>query len=120
MTGARRRLPTERITQFRADRADDLKILARKAARWADDNREGLRAMDPAMPPTITDRDADNWRPLLAIADAAGGEWPARARAVAEAMTDKAEGDDQSLKTMLLEDVKSVFTDEGRRKAAVG
>jgi putative DNA primase/helicase len=76
----RRRLPSESIAQFRADRTDDLKILARKAARWANDNLETLRAMDPAMPPTITNRDADNWRPLLAIADAVGGKWLARAR----------------------------------------
>ena len=109
----RRRLPSESIAQFRADRTDDLKILARKAARWANDNLETLRAMDPAMPPTITNRDADNWRPLLAIADAAGGEWPARARVIAETMTDKAKGDDQSLRTMLLEDIRSVFATKG-------
>ena len=109
----RRRLPSESIAQFRADRTDDLKILARKAARWANDNLETLRAMDPAMPPTITNRDADNWRPLLAIAGAAGGEWPARARVIAEAMTDKAKGDDQSFRTMLLEDIKSVFATKG-------
>ena len=105
----RRRLPSESIAQLRADRTDDLKILARRAARWANDNLETLRAMDPAMPPTVTNRDADNWRPLLAIADAAGGEWPARARVIAEAMTDKAKGDDQSLRTTLLEDIRSVF-----------
>jgi putative DNA primase/helicase len=109
----RRRLPSESIAQFRADRTDDLKILARKAARWSNDNLETLRAMDPDVPPTITNRDADNWRPLIAIADAAGGEWPARARAVAETMTDQADMDDKSLKTMLLEDIRSVFGTKG-------
>ena len=109
----RRRLPSEPIAQFRADRTDDLKILARKAARWVNDNLETLRAMDPAMPPTVTNRDADNWRPLLAIADAAGGEWPARARVIAETMSDKAKGDDQSLRIMLLEDIRSVFATRG-------
>ena len=109
----RRRLPSESIAQFRADRTDDLKVLARKAARWANDNLETLRAMDPAMPLTITNRNADNWRPLLAVADAAGGEWPARARTIAETMTDQADGDDQSLKTILLEDVRSVFGTKG-------
>ena len=29
------------------------------------------------MPAGVFNRAADNWRPLLAIADAAGGEWPA-------------------------------------------
>ena len=105
----RRRLPSEAITQFRADKTDDLKILARKAARWANDNLEVLCAMDPTMPPTITNRDADNWRPLLAIADAAGGEWSVRARSIAMTMTDKTEGEEQSLKTMLLEDIRTAF-----------
>jgi putative DNA primase/helicase len=109
----RRRLSSESIAQFRADRTDDLKILARKAARWANENLETLRAMDPALPMTITNRDADNWRPLLAIADGVGGEWPARARAIVEAMTAKAEVDDQSLKTMLLEDIRFAFVADG-------
>ena len=72
------------------------------------------------MPSTITNRDADNWRPLLAVADAAGGEWPARARAIAETMTNKAEDDDQSLKTMLLEDIRSVFSTKGVDKLPSG
>src|SRR5262249_22923949 len=33
-----------------------------------------------------TNRLADNWRPLLAIADQMGGDWPAMARAVAVSM----------------------------------
>jgi hypothetical protein len=41
---------------------DDLAILARKAARWAADSEEFLPS----------NRVADNWGPLLAIADAAG------------------------------------------------
>ena len=111
----RRRLPFEAIAQFRSgsDRTI-VEILARKVSRHGPTTiSKRIRAMDPAMPPTITNRDADNWRPLLAIADAVGGEWPARARAIAEAMTAKAEGDDQSLKTMLLEDIRFVFVAEG-------
>ena len=77
------------------------------------DHLEALRAMDPVVPEVLTNRDADNWRPLLAIADAAGGEWPACARAIAEKMTARGEGDEQSLKVMLLEDIKSVFAAMG-------
>ena len=68
-----------------------------------------LRAMDPEVPLTITNRDADNWRPLLAVADATGGDWPLRARAIAETMTGRGKGEEQSLKTTLLEDIRSVF-----------
>ncbi|MEK7838677.1 MAG: DUF3631 domain-containing protein, partial [candidate division NC10 bacterium] len=42
-----------------------------------------LRAADPFVPDGVGDRVADNWRPLLAIADAAGGRWPAEARKAA-------------------------------------
>jgi hypothetical protein len=33
----------------------------------------------PDLPPEIQDRDADVWEPLIAVADAIGGEWPQRA-----------------------------------------
>src|SRR5262249_29684956 len=62
----KRRLAKERITPFRFDRADHLDVLARKAARWAADNAERVAAMDPVMPTGIINREADNWRPLVA------------------------------------------------------
>ena len=40
----------------------------------------------PELPNEIQDRDADVWEPLIAIADAVGGEWPARARAAGVAL----------------------------------
>jgi hypothetical protein len=39
------------------------------------------------MPEGVEDRPADVWEPLLAIADAAGGEWPRAARAAATFLT---------------------------------
>jgi hypothetical protein len=39
----------------------------------------------PEMPPSLHSRSADNWRPLLALADLFGGDWPQRAR---EAITE--------------------------------
>src|SRR5262249_41294209 len=71
--GLKRRLPTEQVEPYRLDRVDHLDVLARKAARWAADNTERVAAADPAMPDGIINREADNWRPLLAIADEAGG-----------------------------------------------
>ena len=68
----RRRRPDEPIEPFRFDRTDHLDQLARKAARWALDNADRIRDADPVMPAGVFNRVADNWRPLLAIADAAG------------------------------------------------
>jgi putative DNA primase/helicase len=102
----RRKKLTERVNQFRSDRAFDLKQLARKIARWTADNRDALAASDPDTG-TLFNRAADNWRPLLAVADRAGGDWPVTARAISEAS--EASKQDQSIRTMLLNDIRSVF-----------
>src|SRR5262249_52324763 len=46
---------------------------------WAADEVETMAEARPEMPSGIEDRDADVWEPLLAIADAVGGDWPVRA-----------------------------------------
>jgi len=102
----RRKKPKEKIHQFRSDRCDDLKILARKTARWAADSRKALSVADPDTG-TLVNRVADNWRPLLAIADFAGGEWPILARTIAE--TAEAGKQDQSKRSTVLRDIRDFF-----------
>jgi putative DNA primase/helicase len=67
----KRRRQDELIAPFRFDQTDGLGQLARMAARWATDNLEKIKNTDPAMPTTLQNREADNWRPLLAFADVA-------------------------------------------------
>ncbi len=55
--------------------------LCRKLARWTKDNFAAIQACDPPMPKAAFNRLGDNWRPLFAIAQIAGGYWPARALA---------------------------------------
>jgi Protein of unknown function (DUF3631) len=102
-----RRKPTERVQAFRSDRAANLQNLARKAARWAADYHAELVTADPDMGQLIN-RVADNWRPLFAIADIAGGKWPKHARTVAHGAEAKKE--DQSVGTRLLSDIREIFT----------
>jgi putative DNA primase/helicase len=104
----KRRLPSEPIEPFRLDRTEHLDVLARQAARWAQDNAEAVRAADPAMPDGIYNRDADNLRPLLAIADVAGGEWPERARNAALAGRE-ADVDEGSRLELLICDIHGIF-----------
>jgi putative DNA primase/helicase len=111
-----RRKPSERVKSFRIDRTDDLAVLARKAARWAADIEEFLRKADPDVGP-LSNRVADNWRPLLAIADAAGGEWPARIQAASVKAASK---DDPSTKVQLLKDINAFFKDRGNPHAVFG
>ena len=67
----RRKTKGETIERYRPDRhGAAIDELTRKAARWAADHLDELRKADPEIPPTLNDRAADNWVPLLAIADA--------------------------------------------------
>jgi len=109
-----RALPHERLERFRADRMDG--TLRLKAARWAKDNFDALRRVDPKMSDDLRGRAADNWRPLFAIAEVAGGEWPAKVRAAARALMPKR--DVQTDATQLLADIRAVFDARGAERIA--
>jgi putative DNA primase/helicase len=108
----RRRRPDERVERMRLDRLGALKPLARRAARWAADHVGDLGKMDPDVPDELHDRAADNWRPLLAIADTAGGNWPERARRAAVMLTRDGAEDAATFPTMLLADLRELFAAE--------
>jgi hypothetical protein len=103
----KRRLPSETISAFRADRVGQLDALARQAARWCRDHTDEVANADPALPAEIYNREADNWRPLLAIASVAGGQWPKRACDALE--QSHATAEDESRLAMLLADIKAEF-----------
>jgi hypothetical protein len=63
----------------------------------------------PQLPPQIRDRDADVWEPLVAIADAVGGDWPSRARAAAVTLVTASKDIEPSLGVRLLADLHTVF-----------
>jgi hypothetical protein len=66
------------------------------------------------MPDGAFNRLADNWRPLLAVAELAGGGWPARAREAFRLLTATSDMDAQGLGAMLLTDIREVFGREGQ------
>jgi len=107
----RRRLPSERIERFRREHAAALAELARRCARWAADHAEALKDADPAVPSELDDRAGDNWRPLLAIADAAGGEWQERAQAAALLLSGADVRPEGSIGVILLGDLRSIFAE---------
>lgn len=108
-----RRAAGEAVERLRADRLDSqLEPLRRRCARWVLDNLNALRDADPFTPEDLNDRAADNWRPLLAIADQAGGTWPEQARSAARLLSGTAEAD-ESATVLLLEDVQSIFQRPG-------
>ena len=102
-----RKSATEIVESLRADRLAHLAPLQRKAARWVADNLGMLRSLDPELPSALYSRAADNWRPLIAVADCAGGEWPGRGRRVAQAFAARASDDTYSV--VVLGDLRDIF-----------
>jgi putative DNA primase/helicase len=109
-----RRRPDEEVQRLRLDRLQHLDRLGSMAVRWAQDHTVALGQADPDMPEQLHDRAADNWRPLLAIADLAGGDWPERARQVAVATS--GDPDESSVRTQLLADIYDIFNEKGVEK----
>jgi Protein of unknown function (DUF3631) len=107
MVNMQRKPPGLKLERFRADRPSKaLGILASQAARWAADNQIALSNADPKIPDALSNRAADNWLPLLAVAEIVGGDWPERAAKAAAAVTSK----DGELKTQLLADIRQALT----------
>ena len=107
----RRRAPDETVRPYRTRRdGPALHHLRGRLAQWVCGHLHQLAEATPAMP--VEDRAADTWEPLVAIADAAGGHWPATARA---AVLGLVEGDQEpanvSLRVRLLIDCRTAFGD---------
>ena len=109
----RRRRKDECVERLRFDRVGHLKGASSRASRWTKDHIAQVASLDPETPEGLHDRAADNWQPLLAIADCAGGDWPARARRAALELSNDGAADQESIGTLLLSDIQAVFEAKG-------
>jgi putative DNA primase/helicase len=103
-----RKPKTAKIERLRKRDSSEFASLRRQAFRWAEDNLSALADPDPAIPDALNDRAADNWRPLLAIADLAGGAWPQRGRESACLLSGEGH-DSSSFNVELLADIRLAF-----------
>jgi hypothetical protein len=107
-----RRRPTDRVSPFRVRRdGPALAKLRTELATWV--REEGrlkqLMEAEPKMP--VEDRAADAWEPLIAIANAAGGDWPRLARKACKALSAEAEeAEVDQADILLIRDIEEVFT----------
>jgi putative DNA primase/helicase len=99
-----------KVERLRRRDTEEFKRLRSQAARWAADNFDNLVDPNPAVPEVLNDRAADNWRPLLAIADLAGGAWAEDARRAA--CTLSGEEQDGAVNVELLQDIRGAFGDD--------
>ncbi len=98
----RRRAPDEPVARFRQRTA------TAEAETIAYDWATVTVVTDVTVPEALNNRAADGWEPLLAVADAAGGSWPAIARLAAVALAG-ADEDQVSVGIRLLGDLREVF-----------
>jgi putative DNA primase/helicase len=105
----RRKLKSDTVQRI-PNSADAWLDIRRKAVRWCADHLDCLKKAAPVIPRELNDRAADNWEPLLAIADACGSDWAKVAREAAVALSGV--DDDETEAIVLLRDLKTIFERE--------
>jgi hypothetical protein len=109
-----RRTRDEQIERFRRrDVQEQAEPIRQSVESLAALHVDALAYARPELPDELDDRAQDVWEPLFAIADLAGGGWPARARAAAVAISTGEEREDDSLGVLLLSDIRDVFESNG-------
>lgn len=109
----RRKLSDESVERYRLDKAEEIfSGLKEKCEIWSAENADLLLEIDPLVPDWLNDRAADNWRPLLAIAELAGENWLKRAH-TSIAVAEDVASDDDSVGNSLLIDIRQIFIDSG-------
>ncbi len=105
-----RRTKAEKIQPFRK-RPVELRAepLVRKLTRWALDNGEALEGLEPDMPEELANRAADNWLPILAVAELVGGAWRDRAPEAALAACGATDDESDTIGELLLTDIRDAF-----------
>jgi hypothetical protein len=107
----RRRRHDEQVEALRVRDLPKLEPIREELAKWVHDQLPALKVAVPEL--SLEDRAKDVWEPLIAIADQAGGTWPARARAAATALTQGAEEEEVEL---LLLHIYDAFREDGGGK----
>jgi putative DNA primase/helicase len=108
----KRKLANDNVADFRHVDDPGLEELRQQLMRWASDNIEALANASPSLPHGFVNRVAANWHLLLAIAEAAGGEWPENAREAAAAIAKIKATLDASIGIQLLGAIRDVFGDK--------
>jgi len=108
----RRRAPSEKVEPFRLrEHERPGHAIRARLAEWAYGVGPSVGAAYPAMPEGVVDRPHEVWEPLIAVADAAGGAWPQRAREACVVLVRVAADRRVTLGVRLLADLRTVFGD---------
>jgi hypothetical protein len=98
----------EPLRRFDPDDTADLDYCYQQLTLWAQTVK---LCTDPEMPAGLRNRPADNWRPLIAIADSFGKAWGETAREAALAFSRGYR--DEDIGVVLLRDIRDLFETHG-------
>ena len=107
-----RRSFEEKIERFRQrDAENTARVIREQLATWAQQPGQGetLRIARPEIPNELDDRQGDICEPLLAIADAAGGDWPQHCRESLIALCVADSDEEESLRVKALFAIREAF-----------
>jgi hypothetical protein len=88
------------------------RLIGEAFVEWAPHAATVLADWQPDLPPGVRDRNAELWRPLLAIAELAGQTWTGRCRDAIRALV-KDVPENQDVRVLLLTAFHDMFTDMG-------
>jgi hypothetical protein len=115
--------PTEWTEDFNHLDNETFARLRAQILRWAIDNAVALAKVEPEIPPGFYNRRRANWKPLLAIAERAGGGWKKAAWKAALAIEAVHDTFEPSIGVQLLIAIRDMFetqsTDRVRSKSLV-
>lgn len=104
----RRKRSDEHVERLRLANSEIFDQFSRKLARFSVDYCSQVFYATPELPSELSDREQDNWEPLMQIATVAGGHWPLIARDASLKLAD-AMKDPMSVEGELILDLKSIF-----------
>jgi len=106
----RRRSTNEQVEPFRYRKdAEGGHVLRGQLSAWAASVADDVGKAWPEFPEGVTDRLAECWEPLIAVADAAGGDWPKKARDACKAFKKQSASRPMTLGIRLLSDLSLIF-----------
>lgn len=107
---------SEKVAEPTSDAVVEIRKLGQMAARWANDNMARLQTIAPIIPDSLHNRPKDNWRPLLAIGECAGGKWPKELRQAAITLTKFRETGNEAIELLLFRDLKPIVEKSMNKK----
>ncbi len=110
----KRKTRDDKIGRLRSADPEVFRKLCSQMNRFVQDHKEILKKGWDELPEQLSDRQQDNWEPLLAIAHCLGPEWYAKANEAALALCVET-APPKSSSNQLLEDIREVMHGYGER-----